>query len=129
MFSLSDYRYILPPGLIAQEAVHPHHDARMMVVNRDSGELRTESTFWDIDTYLGKDRVIFFNDSRVVRSRIVLKNTLYTKSDGTHGVLADGEIFYLSIVSEYEFEALVRPGNRFKIGTTFAIGDARVTVT
>jgi S-adenosylmethionine:tRNA-ribosyltransferase-isomerase (queuine synthetase) len=34
MFLLSDYRYTLPEELIAQEAVHPHHDARMMVIDK-----------------------------------------------------------------------------------------------
>jgi S-adenosylmethionine:tRNA-ribosyltransferase-isomerase (queuine synthetase) len=52
MFSLTDYHYILPPELIAQDAIHPHHDARMMVVDRDTGLLRAETTFWHIDEYL-----------------------------------------------------------------------------
>jgi S-adenosylmethionine:tRNA ribosyltransferase-isomerase len=128
MFSLSDYHYTLPPELIAQEAIHPHHDARMMVIDRNSGELRAESTFWNIDQYLGSDRVIFFNDSRVVRSRITLNNTPYIKEDGTHRILSDGEIFYLSTVNEDEFEALVRPGNKFKIGTKFLIGTYELEV-
>ena len=79
MFSLSDYNYTLPKDLIAQEAIHPHHDARMMVIDRNSGELQVETTFWNIDQHLGDDRVIFFNDSRVVRSRVVLSDIPYTK--------------------------------------------------
>ena len=128
MFSLSDYHYILPADLIAQEAIHPHHDARMMVIDRDSGKLQSEDTFWNIDEHLGDDRVIFFNDSRVVRSRVVLTDIIYTKWDGTSWVLTDGEIFYLSTTSDNEFEALVRPGNKFKIGTVFTIGIYRIEV-
>ena len=128
MYSLSDYHYILPADLIAQEAIHPHHDARMMVIDRDSGKLQSEDTFWNIDQHLGDDRVIFFNDSRVVRSRVVLSDIPYTKWDGTSWVLKDGEIFYLSTTSENEFEALVRPGNKFKIGTVFTIGEYQVSV-
>ena len=83
MFSLSDYRYTLPTNLIAQEAIHPHHDARMMVIDRDTGKIKNEDIFWNIDTYLGNDRVIFFNDSRVMRSRIVLIKSPYMRPDGT----------------------------------------------
>ncbi|MFZ2255813.1 MAG: S-adenosylmethionine:tRNA ribosyltransferase-isomerase [Patescibacteria group bacterium] len=36
MFQKSDYTYTLPESLIAEEAVHPHHDARLMVVDRES---------------------------------------------------------------------------------------------
>lgn len=128
MFSLSDYHYSLPQDLIAQEAIHPHHDARMMVIDRESGKLEAETTFWNIDQYLGNDRVIFFNDSRVVRSRVVLLDTPYTKVDRSTAILSYGEIFYLSTSGENEFEALVRPGNKFKVGTVFDIGDYRVEV-
>lgn len=82
MFLLSDYNYTLPEELIAQEAIHPHHDARMMVINRDSGKITDEASFWNLDQYIDSNRVIFFNDSRVVRSRIILKNTPYTKLGG-----------------------------------------------
>jgi S-adenosylmethionine:tRNA ribosyltransferase-isomerase len=128
MFSLADYNYTLPRELIAQEAIHPHHDARMMVVDRESGEIRAETTFCNIDEHLGDDRVIFFNDSRVVRSRVAMRDVSYAKSDGTTAILADGEIFYLSTQSDDIFEALVRPGNRFKIGTIFTIGEYRIEV-
>lgn len=82
MFLLSDYNYNLPEELIAQEAIHPHHDARIMVIDRDSGKITDETTFWNIDQHLDPNRVIFFNDSRVVRSRIILKNTIYIKPSG-----------------------------------------------
>ncbi len=82
MFSLSDYRYTLPEELIAQEATHPHHDARMMVIDKQTGNIEAETTFWHIDEHLDKNRVMFFNDSRVVRSRVVLNNTQYIKTNG-----------------------------------------------
>jgi S-adenosylmethionine:tRNA ribosyltransferase-isomerase len=128
MFLLSDYNYILPPDLIAQDAIHPHHDARMMVIDRESGNLEAETIFWNLNQHLGDDRVIFFNDSRVVRSRIAMQDVNYIKPDGTNTVLTDGEIFYLSTKNENEFEALIRPGNKFKIGTIFIIGDYKIKV-
>ena len=128
MYSLSDYHYTLSQDLIAQEAIHPHHDARIMVIDRDTGKLQDEDIFWNIDQYLGDNRVIFFNDSRVMRSRVILSDIAYTKKDSTTWILSDGEIFYLTKTSEKEFEALVRPGNKFKTGTIFSIGQYRVEV-
>ncbi len=128
MFSISDYRYSIPLELIAQEAIHPHHDARAMVIDRDRGHIEAETTFWNIDTYIGEDRVMFFNNSRVVRSRVVLTNIAYIKSDWTKAILRDGEIFYLSTQSDDEFTALVRPGNKFKVGTFFMIADYTIEV-
>ncbi len=127
MFLLSDYRYTLPEELIAQEAVHPHHDARMMVIDKIKWEIKDESSFWDIDTYLWDDRVLFFNDSRVMPSRVKLDGITYQNEKKT-GIVQDGEIFYLETRSQNTFWALVRPGNKFKIGTIFHIGEYSIEV-
>jgi S-adenosylmethionine:tRNA-ribosyltransferase-isomerase (queuine synthetase) len=52
MFAKSDYIYELPADLVAETAVHPHHDARLMVIDRASGTLESESTFWYLDEFL-----------------------------------------------------------------------------
>lgn len=52
MFNKKDYSYHLPEGLIAAEAVHPHHDAKLMVVDRHSGAITAESTFWHLGQFL-----------------------------------------------------------------------------
>lgn len=36
LFDLKSYHYELPPELIAQEATHPHHDARLIVFGKES---------------------------------------------------------------------------------------------
>ena len=112
---LSLYSYDLPHDRIAQEAVHPHHDARIMIVDRASGALEHESTFWNLDEYIPDDRVIFFNNSKVLPARIRLKDARYEKSDGSIGLIKDGEILFCQKQVDGSFEALVRPGNKFKI--------------
>ena len=52
MFAKSDYIYELPSELIAETAIHPHHDARLMVIDRTTGTLEAESTFWRLDEFL-----------------------------------------------------------------------------
>lgn len=128
MFQKSDYTYTLPESLIAEEAVHPHHDARLMVVDRECWDIQSESTFWHLNEFLGDDRVIFFNNSRVLRARIALKNTPYQNTQWEKKLLPEGEIFYIKSTEENTFEALVRPGNKFKAGNIFSIGEFQVEV-
>lgn len=128
MFLLSDYDYDLPEELIAQEAIHPHHNAKMMVIDKELGDITTETTFWNLDTYISPNWVLFLNDSRVVRSRIILKNIPYKKASSELWILNEWEIFYLSSISDTYFDALIRPGNKFKVGTIFEIGKYHLEV-
>lgn len=128
MFDRTSYKYILPDSLIAESAIDPHHDARLMVVDRETGHIESESTFFELDTYLREDRVIFFNNSRVLPARIILTENTYTSKEGEKKILPDGEIFYLTTLDDNSFEALVRPGNRFKIGTVFHVGKFDIEV-
>lgn len=89
MYNRHDYSYILPEELIAEEAIHPHHDARLMIVDRESGNIIDESTFWHIDKYFQNDRVIFFNNSRVLRARIALTDIPYSTASGEEKVLTE----------------------------------------
>jgi S-adenosylmethionine:tRNA-ribosyltransferase-isomerase (queuine synthetase) len=42
MFHTSDYSYFLPPERIAQEAAHPHHAARLIHIERETGNILHE---------------------------------------------------------------------------------------
>lgn len=118
MFQLKDYNYSLPSELIAQEAVHPHHNARLMVVAKESGKILEETTFWELDRYIPNNRVLYFNNSRVQKARMRLQNAHYEKEDGGKGIIEDGEILYTKKTSGTTFECLVRPGKKFKVGNT-----------
>ena len=116
MYSLSDYTYDLPSHLIAEEAVHPHHDARLIVIDKKSGTIEAETTFWHLDSYLPQDRVLFFNNSRVLPARIRLTEKISLSSLGEKNTIKDGEILFCQKIGENRFEALVRPGKRFDLG-------------
>jgi S-adenosylmethionine:tRNA ribosyltransferase-isomerase len=128
MFARHEYSFTLPQELIAEEAVHPAHDAKMMVLDRDSGEILSHSHFWNLDTFLGDDRVIFFNNSKVIRARIPLQNIAFQKENGTTGIIKDGEIFFLAKKGERTFEALVRPGKSLRIGAVISLGKYTFTI-
>jgi S-adenosylmethionine:tRNA ribosyltransferase-isomerase len=128
-FSLSDYTYTLPDELIAQEAIHPHHDAKMMIIERGSGKIQRETTFRELSNILTENDILFFNNSRVVRSRIPLHQTKYKTKNWYEWIIKDGEIFFLRNGENNEFEALIRPGNKIKEGTEiFFRPDIRISV-
>ena len=89
MYNTLDYSYILPDELIAEDAIQPHHDARLMIIDRESGDITDESTFWNLDRYLEDNRVIFFNNSRVLRARIALTDTPYSTALNEKKVLTE----------------------------------------
>ncbi len=116
-YDISLYRYTLPDELIAQEAIHPHHDARLMVIDRASWSIANESTFWNLGDFLESDRVLFFNNSRVLPARIRLSHVYFEDVNGKRGTIEDGEILFLAKKWDNRFEALIRPGKKFRNGT------------
>lgn len=99
-----------------------------MIVDKDTWEIAWETTFWNLDTYLPKDSVIFFNNSRVIRSRIILEKIDYILPNWQKKILNEGEIFFLKRIQQDSFEALIRPGNKFKIGTVFCLDKYRLEI-
>lgn len=128
MFSLEEYFYHLPEELIAQEAVHPHHDAKLMVINRWDGSLVSEDTFWNLDKYIPENWVLFFNNSRVIPARIPLKNHKIIRWDMSEGLITQWEILFCKNNGGNWFEALVRPGSKFKKGTKIFFNEGYLEV-
>ncbi len=128
MFSLQDYTFDLPKDRIAETATQPAHNAKLMIIEKKSGTLSDEATFWDLPDFLDEDRVLFFNNSRVVRARIPLKDTKILHANGSESLISNGEIFFLKKLSDTELEALVRPGKKFKIGTQIFLKNSIVEV-
>ncbi len=112
MFKLSDYDYDLPPELIAQQKTNPPHNSKMLIYDRGTWEIKHKK-FLDLTQILDKNRVIFFNKSKVIRAR--LQGMIEGK---------DAEIFYLRMLDNWTFEALIRPWKKFRLGSTvkFEIG-------
>ncbi|MDD2694198.1 MAG: S-adenosylmethionine:tRNA ribosyltransferase-isomerase [Candidatus Gracilibacteria bacterium] len=128
LFDLKSYHYELPSELIAQEATHPHHDARLIVVDKKSGNIEHEGIFLDLAKILENDRVLFFNNSRVLPARIPLNNREILRPDGTSGTITDGEILFCQKLPGDTFEALVRPGAKFRIGTRILFPEGEIEV-
>ncbi len=107
----SDFDYTLPTELIAQTAVEPRDDSRLLVLNRSDSSIEHRK-FLEIVDYLRAGDVLVFNDSRVIPARLNGK-----KIDSGGKV----EILLLRRANNSGWEALVKPGKRVNVGTRIEI--------
>lgn len=121
--SLFDYE--LPKELIAQTPAVPRESARLMVVDRSTGEISHQRVA-EFLMQLRRGDVLVINDSKVFRAR--LKGIL-THPDGTG---ANVEVFLIRPDQEAGTRWIVlgRPGKRFVPGVRITIApDFAATVT
>lgn len=102
----SDFYYDLPERLIAQTPAEPRDSSRLMVTNRETGEI-THDRFYNICDYLQKGDLLVMNDSKVFPAR------LYGTKRGTGAAV---ELLLLKRRSLTDWETLVRPGKKLKSG-------------
>ncbi len=110
-----DFYYDLPPERIAQHPLEDRASSRMLVMDKASGEI-THTAFRELHTYLKAGDVLVINDSRVIPAR------LYGKTEDGKDV----EILLLRQHAVSEWEVLVRPGKRAKIGRKLSFGEGRL---
>jgi len=99
---LSDFDFALPEELIAQKPSSPRDHARLLVYDRKSGQI-LDDYFYNLDKHLLPKSTLVLNDSKVEKSRLRFGST---------------EIFTLETINPTTIRALVRPGKKFKRGTT-----------
>ena len=63
------YDYTLPPELIATEAAEPRDSARLMVIDRRSGEIH-HTRFSEILDFLPPECGVIYNDTKVIKARL-----------------------------------------------------------
>lgn len=67
--ALASYDYILPKENIALKPLYPKESAKLLVFNRQDSSI-THTTFKDFATFLPKDTLIVFNNTKVLPARI-----------------------------------------------------------
>lgn len=113
------FDFDLPEELIAQTPL-PNRDAsRLMVLDKKTGEIRHE-TFRNILSYLHEGDCLVLNDTRVMPAR------LYGEKEDTG---ANIEVLLLKQLEGDQWETLVKPAKRVKVGTTIIFGDGRLKAT
>ena len=109
---LKDFYYELPKELIAQDPLQERDSSRLLLVNRDTGELK-HAVFHDIIDYLQPKDCLVINDTKVIPAR------LFGCRQDTGAVV---EILLLRRISDREWECLVKPGKKARIGCQLTFG-------
>lgn len=115
MLSLSDYDYTLPDHLIAQHPTLPPEHARLLVFDRKKQTIR-DKHFYDLPELLESRTLIVFNDSKVVKARLLFPEI-------------HGELLFLRLLTPTSCEAMVRPWKKWKNGMSQTISGTTITFT
>lgn len=107
-----DFYYDLPEELIAQFPSEKRDGCRLMTLSKQTGEIE-HKIFSDIIDYLNPEDMLVVNSSKVIPARLLGK----TKKTGS-----DIELLLLRMLDSGEWETLVRPGKRAKVGASFDFG-------
>jgi len=108
----SDFYYDLPEELIAQDPLLKRSDSRLMVLDKENGEI-THSVFNKITDYLNKGDCLVINNTKVIPARLI-------------GQLASGkeaEILLLKRRDADVWETIVRPGKKLRAGANVTFGE------
>lgn len=108
-----EFDYDLPENLIAQHPSDKRDEARMMVLDKNTGEIE-DKHFFDIVDYLSPGDVLVMNDTRVIPAR------LFGHREGRDESI---EVFLLHNIEGKKWEVLVRPGKKMKIGVEVIFSD------
>ncbi|CEG28001.1 tRNA preQ1(34) S-adenosylmethionine ribosyltransferase-isomerase QueA [Bacillus sp. B-jedd] len=107
------FDFHLPEDLIAQTPLENRSDSRLMVLDKETGEIRHE-IFKNIKEYLREGDCLVLNDTRVLPAR------LYGAKKDTGAKL---EILLLKQIEGDKWETLVKPAKRVKAGTEIEFGE------
>ena len=108
----SDFYYDLPEELIAQTPAQPRDSSRLLVYHRDTKTIE-HKIFRDITQYLKAGDLLVVNRTRVLPARLYA----FTPNGGKV------EILLLKRLTGDTWEALVKPGKKFKRGAKFIVNE------
>ncbi len=113
MLKTSDFYFDLPPELIAQDPLTDRSASRLLVLDKNTGEIKHEQ-FRNIINYLNPGDCLVLNDTRVIPARL-------------HGIREETgaaiEVLLLKRKEKDVWETLVRPGKKVRPGAKLSFGE------
>ena len=104
---VKDFDYELPEELIAQDPLEDRSSSRLMVLDKETGEIQ-HHVFKEIINYLNPGDCLVINNTKVIPAR------LFGVKEGTQAKI---EILLLKRRENDIWETLVKPGKKAKPGT------------
>ncbi|WP_142412942.1 tRNA preQ1(34) S-adenosylmethionine ribosyltransferase-isomerase QueA [Hathewaya massiliensis] len=113
---VKDFNFNLPEDYIAQHPLQKRDNSRLMVLDKNTGEIE-HKIFKDILEYLNPGDCLVLNNTRVLPARLI------GHKEGTMGRM---EFLLLKRKDKNQWETLVKPGKRAKIGSKFVFGNGEL---
>ncbi len=110
---LTEFDYDLPEELIAQHPLPGRSDSRMMVIDRESGNIE-DRKFSEFADFFSQDELIVLNNTRVFPARL-----FGYREDGDTEV----EVLLTKEIKPHIWEVMMKPARKFKIGDTIRFAD------
>ena len=114
---VKDFYYDLPQELIAQDPLRDRSASRLMVLDKNTGEIQ-HRIFKNITEYLKPGDCLVVNNTKVIPAR------LYGVKEGTE---AKVEILLLKRMENDVWETLVKPGKKCRPGARISFGEGILT--
>ena len=118
IYKTKDFYYNLPEALIAQTPLEKRDTSRLMVLDRETGEV-SHKRFFDIIDYLRPGDCLVMNDSRVLPARLLGHRP-------TGGAV---EVLLLRDLGNQCWECLCKPGRKMHEGSEVIFGNGELTAT
>lgn len=109
----SDFYFDLPQELIAQDPLEDRSSSRLLVLDKESGEV-SHHVFREIVDYLNPGDCLVLNNTKVIPARLLGER---------EGTGAHVEVLLLKRREADVWETLVKPGKKCKPGTRLVFGD------
>ena len=109
----SDFYFDLPQELIAQDPLEDRSSSRLLVLDKNTGEL-SHHIFRDIIDYLHPGDCLVLNNTKVIPARLL------GEREGTGGHV---EVLLLKRKEADVWETLVKPGKKARPGMRLSFGD------
>ena len=114
--NLQEFDYYLPEELIAQHPLEKRDMSRLMVLDRETGEI-DHKLFKDIADYLTEGDCLVLNNTRVIPARLL------GQKEGSGGKI---EFVLLKRIADDTWEVILRPGKKAKPGARFVFGSGEL---
>ena len=108
----SDFYFDLPPEQIAQDPLEDRSASRLMILNKESGEV-SHHTFKEIIDFLEPGDCLVRNNTKVIPARLI------GEKEGTGAGI---ELLLLKRKENDTWETLVKPGRKARTGAVVSFG-------
>ena len=111
-----DFWYDLPEELIAQTPLTQRDTSRLLVLNKEDGNVEHKH-FYDVLDYLNPGDCLVMNDSRVLPARLL----------GNRPTGGAVELLLLKDLGDKKWECLVKPGKKMLAGQEVIFGNGKLS--